>query len=141
MRLMSSTGEVPPTATKIDIGWRVQLHSMTGPRAAELNGALARVFNEKRRLLLYVPVDKAYQPWVSDDEGRVIDRWAVELESGQNSKVFVKPANLAAVCAHVPCRRLLYAPKICSKCKVARVSACPQFCTRFRVFFCHTPVV
>lgn len=140
--LVSSTGAVLPT-TSIHLGWRVQLHSMTGPRAAELNGTVARVRGEKRHYALNVPVDPARQPFVTDSEkdNAHIDRWFVELESGTQSQILVKPAKLAAVCAHVPCRTLLHAPKVCSKCKVARVPECPLsvrecplsvLCTRVR---------
>jgi len=132
VELVGSTGAVPPTATNIDIGWRVQLHSMTGPRAVELNGAVARVRGEKFRLSLCMPADRAEQPWISGgEEGKVVEAWAVELESGSKSQVYVKPANLAPVCAHVPCRALLHAPKVCSKCQVA--SECPQPSSRLCV--------
>ena len=144
----------PPTAS-IRLGWRVQLHSMTGPRAAELNGALARVRGEKRSVVLYktqsewsvLPVSREQQPFVSaavsdGGEENVLDRWAVELESSNKNCVLVKPANLAAVCAHVPCGRVLHAPKICSKCKVVRAPLRPQFCTRTRARVCaHEHVV
>ena len=99
---------------------------MTGPRAAELNGALARVRGEKRSLLFYVPESRALEPYVEENHVNSDDRLAVELESGNQSWVFVKQAKLAVVCSHVPCRVLLHAPKICSKCQVASVPVCPR---------------
>ena len=58
---------------------------MTGPRAAELNGALARVRGEKRSLLFIVPESRALEPYVEENHVNSDDRLAVELESGNQS--------------------------------------------------------